>query len=969
MTISIQSDFHLAFISFIFILLLLILLLWKVRGWYRRQHFLARQETFTPSYIQKLRVHAEEKQIFQSVNLSHLAQQLRKHVEVINNQLDIEATVEKTIQAAGWFMPVTGTTKMRPEYLILVDRTTFKDHQSQLMDVLINPLIMQEVVVSRYYFDDDPRRCYPEVNDSAPLTLTQLYERHFDCRLMIFSDGNGFIDSITGDIVDWIDQVLAWSQPILFTLESPQQWGHRERLLEETHFVILPANETGLIAFVELMNTETAQPDFSASSSILVVFPEYFRERPRQWLERYPPQIPTVTELLKQVRDFLGEEGYYWFSACAVYPELHWQLTLHLGSHLSSSDGKPLLTKTRLTQLARLPWFRYGYMPNWLRNRLIDELPFPQENQIRTILQTLLQTAVNNNTHHFDLEIANPFQPRLLTLMQQWWTALTRSVPKHNPLQEKIFLTFMTNKLAVMVPKTLNHLLLKSRHDDLKPLGKQVSLSKSELPNFLTLIWLLFMQPVTLHHRLKACGITEPNASLLKLWQNTGETRQVKQHYVLKMLLALLGIIFLLALFQLILSNTLGNPMALSTWLSLTLIMIMMGIMTSWVVSVAFGMVFGITAGMLVSIVVVGMLGGGVIFDIVHDFFYTLVEIYGPFISIIIGAIYGLIIGFYFVSFSTSALFYGVYFGVVLGIGFNYLIIESLYKIAFSMTIGVAVGVIIQISGNIIFGTATGTMIKKIGGILPISIGIGLVSVFYGSDIITATLIGIVVYEMNRTLIIFKLMHSFCYPFEVAWQVLCYLIQKKLNYSTLQLVPILYHDFSYLPHPFLAQHIILEAQKNPVMAKRVLKAGMIAPGQHYAWQTALGHLQAHELTTQIQQHQFTNIAELQSRWLSVAKEIETDSLSTLFALRNIAHHLHLVSTTAKMNERQSHLEHAHQLLTALEHHLVTVCSRFVRRSPDCSPFDHIMITLLPTWKTVVAELHQELSETSLVQTG
>lgn len=36
---------------------------------------------------------------------------------------------------------------------------------------------------------------------------------------------------------------------------------------------------------------------------------------------------------------------------------------------------------------------------------------------------------------------------------------------------------------------------------------------KVVLPGHFELLWMLFMQPVSLHHRLKACGIDEPNAS------------------------------------------------------------------------------------------------------------------------------------------------------------------------------------------------------------------------------------------------------------------------------------------------------------------------------------------------------------------------------------------------------------------------------------------------------------------------
>ena len=44
-------------------------------------------------------------------------------------------------------------------------------------------------------------------------------------------------------------------------------------------------------------------------------------------------------------------------------------------------DGQPLFTEERLLRLARLPWFRHGKMPDWLRLELIDgtEVDFIKE--------------------------------------------------------------------------------------------------------------------------------------------------------------------------------------------------------------------------------------------------------------------------------------------------------------------------------------------------------------------------------------------------------------------------------------------------------------------------------------------------------------------------------------------------------------------------------------------------------------
>jgi len=425
-------------------LFLLLKYLWR-RG---KRRYLGRKYASIQPDIQKLSVETVEKNIFQPANLSHSAQQLRKHISVESIHFDITATIDKSIEAGGWFTPVRGTMKRRPEYLVLIDRLTFKDHQTKLVDTLVQQLIDEEVLVNRYYFDATPRRCYPEDKHLAPLTLTELAAHHPAHKLLIFSDGNGFINPITGKIVDWIHQLSIWTHRTLFTLEAPEQWGYREHLLkEDADFLIMPANEGGLKFLVEQINANARQSYHSTlwqNGRKNLAFPEVLNENFNRWLERHAPDAEILAELLTQVKLFLGEKAYYWFCACAVYPELHWQVTLYLRKELLT-ESEPL---EDFMKLARLPWFRYGYMPDWLREPLVEELTAQQKDKaVHATLEKLLETiGLDKNSEAF-LKIAREQSKRLT---------------KHNPLKEQVFLEFMADKLAVKAPKNLRKLLVDS---------------------------------------------------------------------------------------------------------------------------------------------------------------------------------------------------------------------------------------------------------------------------------------------------------------------------------------------------------------------------------------------------------------------------------------------------------------------------------------------------------------------------
>jgi hypothetical protein len=427
----------------ILLVLLLILLLWS-----QAQKFLARLPTTTPPDIRKLFIKGIDDNIFQSVSLARTAQSLRQHISSKSpNSLDIEATIEKSIQAAGWFTPVSGTIKIRPEYLVLIDRTTFNDHYSELINhSIIKQLKDQDVIIKCYYFDGVPLRFYSEQSQDPPLTLTGLAQAYPEHRLMVFSDGNGLINPITLKTVNWIEQFSVWSKRALFTLETPDQWGYREHILEEANFLILPANENGLKRLIERLHSGTWKPYPKPPYSFYNQFPEYIQERPRRWLEQHKPDTPALKELLEQVQNFLGEDAYQWFSACAVYPELRWELTLYLGNQLK------LFNEDSLDKLVRLPWFRYGYMPDWLREQLIKDLPSHQERKIRISLYNLFQNFTpDKQLSDFSFEIAEPQKNTLSDILEYIRSKLVKKASKNRRLDEHIFLTFMNNPLAVNV--------------------------------------------------------------------------------------------------------------------------------------------------------------------------------------------------------------------------------------------------------------------------------------------------------------------------------------------------------------------------------------------------------------------------------------------------------------------------------------------------------------------------------------
>ncbi len=444
----------------ILLLPLLLWLLWSFWQRYQTRRFLARKTVSTEPDIIHLLTKGMDIQLIQSASFLQIAHKLRKHLDIPADTPDIDATLKKTLQAAGWLMLVMGTRKIAPEYLVLLDRTTLKDHQTQRISVFLDKLEKEGVFVTRYYFDTEPLLCYSAQEDFTSCSLTELSERYPDHCLMIFSDGIDFTDAVTGEAAQWLERLAVWPQRILFTPELSEQWEYRKQALENADLPVAPFDETGLAAFAEQTSADTHQ---QYAKSMAPRLPEILTALPHRWLERHTPKPAVLAVLLKQTQDFLGEEAYYWLGACAVYPELHWPLTLYLGYQLTSKDGKRLLTEDRLARLASLPWFRYGYIPDWLRKRLMLDLSLAQEREIRSILQALLAASLNKNIQNFPLEIAHAQKSILSAFIRRLLPELVQRAAKDSYLREHIFLTFIKGRLSVNIPKIRHTLFVNSK--------------------------------------------------------------------------------------------------------------------------------------------------------------------------------------------------------------------------------------------------------------------------------------------------------------------------------------------------------------------------------------------------------------------------------------------------------------------------------------------------------------------------
>ena len=399
--------------------------------------------------------------LFKAEGFRRAAQELRRHRQVGSSDLNAEKTIVATVERAGRFSPIYLLRQALPDYLILIDRANRRDHLAEFFDGFVKYLRGTDVFVESYTFNSDPRLLYKDGDPAKSEALTDLAARFPDHTLLVFSDARGVVSSLSGRLQPWTEIFSSWRERALLVPEDAELDPHIEYLLTESGFLVVPQSSEGMIRLAGVLHTGLLE---HAGNRGPVEYPPLLREEPERWL-RLPPEPSSIGRLLMQISRYLGGEGFTWLGACAVYPQLDWNLTLYLGSRLKGAAPDTRL----LSKIVRLPWFRHGFMPDWLRSALILSLPAERRRQVREAMQELLLTALESPRDGFALEIATGVKP----VRQPLWKRiallnLLRTEPGSSPFRDYVLLSFLAGReskdLSPLLPRRLSSYFRRFTH-------------------------------------------------------------------------------------------------------------------------------------------------------------------------------------------------------------------------------------------------------------------------------------------------------------------------------------------------------------------------------------------------------------------------------------------------------------------------------------------------------------------------
>ena len=419
-------------------LLLMATLLWRSR--------LVRGNTNSPINTQhQLNRHSHDLSISQTLRKS--LQHLRQHEQVESNVLDIPETIKATIQQAGFFAPITSTRPQLPEYVVLIEQHSLNDHNAKLNNEWLKQFVHQGMVVTPFWYRQAPWQYMVDENN-RPINWLQLQTRFSEYRLIIIGEAENWFNSIDGQLNPHANDCQNWKKAALLTSKPLQDWSRNEWHLHETGLTPFPLTDKGIQSVSDFWSKSDAKIEhqltqYNTPFPRILTKPDVLRE-----VEPYGGYAQNLIDTLK---DYLTSKQFELLCYCALYPELKFGLTLKLARTLQHIDLYQFTSLNGLSLLFRLPWFKKGFIPDYLRIALLSQLTRTQLVNLRTVLLNILQQRnqperKEKATESLTIHKAPPSELR--KKFTQWKKENTSHLAANNVVFEKIMFGYSPKQLS-----------------------------------------------------------------------------------------------------------------------------------------------------------------------------------------------------------------------------------------------------------------------------------------------------------------------------------------------------------------------------------------------------------------------------------------------------------------------------------------------------------------------------------------
>jgi hypothetical protein len=396
-------------------LLIAAVLLARPASW--RKAYLSRRKIESDTLIRKLTANVTtfEPLAGERRAVGRLDQRLRQP----SHRLDLRETVIATARAGGMFTPVPDTDAGTPEYVALVERRRLTDADAARMVAFFNRLRSAGLSLTLYTYSGTPEALTP-LRGGHAIPIETLRQRHAGAFLLITGDSARFHNRKTGGVATWTSRLgpvrrpgqgrsfaPTWSGGAFLSREPMPRLGPAERAIERDLGLVVRHTDAGdLTAIGDYFHGRSASLAPHDEEGRKPV-PAYFANSPERLVEEEPPGVIERQDLAPQLEAWLGAEGLRWVRALAYYPIVQWDLALYLASslmpHMSAEARAAMEAK-----VARLPWLEHGFMPDWVRQTLVEGADPKEEKRIVREIVAVMAEAREGADGNISFQLMDP---------------------------------------------------------------------------------------------------------------------------------------------------------------------------------------------------------------------------------------------------------------------------------------------------------------------------------------------------------------------------------------------------------------------------------------------------------------------------------------------------------------------------------------------------------------------------------
>jgi ribosomal protein S1 len=332
--------------------------------------------------------------IWEWSEIAPIARMLREKEITPVEELDIPATIYKTIRSGGSPQFIRRHRKRWQDYLFLIEQRSEKDHLAAYYAELVVALQRMDINADYFFFNHVPSQFWKErCHTDSYLPIEKLYSEYVTSKVFIIAAPEVLLERpVLKPSSLAIEMQQIWPNTGLLNTRPTTDWNNQEESL--AHFMpVAPGTLAGLESMFRQWETRLAHTPYywklQAPEPALPVFVEEEEE------------IDDTESVLQEIAIYLGKTGFLLLYAVALFPQMYWELTKSyrdiLYSTIPTQDNevKKKVWQGLLLRISRLKWFRLGSIPSEVRTLLRKQKNYASYSSIREKLIELLSSSEN----------------------------------------------------------------------------------------------------------------------------------------------------------------------------------------------------------------------------------------------------------------------------------------------------------------------------------------------------------------------------------------------------------------------------------------------------------------------------------------------------------------------------------------------------------------------------------------------